>query len=113
MKAPIATELQCEATIIAAAQRAGWRVHGERTVKTSKGDHLTPIKGDKGYPDLTLVRGTQLIFVELKRDGTGRVGEGQQEWVDALDDVPGVRAFFVWVPSDQDRLIAALNRKVA
>ena len=106
-----ATELQCEATIIAAAKLAGWRVHGERTVQTSKGVHLTAIKGDRGFPDLVLVKGPTLLFVELKRDKTGKIGPGQQEWVDALDAVPGVRAMFVWVPSDQDRFIKALQRR--
>lgn len=111
MKAPIATELQCEATIIAAARAAGWRVHGERTVHTASGDHLTAIKGDRGFPDLVLVRGEQLIFIELKRDGAGRIGPGQQEWVDALDNVPGVRAMIIYVPSDMNRLIHALQRR--
>ena len=62
----------------------------ERTSRTGLGNYATAIKGDCGFCDLTMVRNGQLVFVELKRDRTGRVGPGQQEWVDALDAVPGV-----------------------
>lgn len=111
MKAPIATEDQCEDAIIDAARRCGWRVHAER--KAGSGNNWrTPIKGDRGYPDLTMVKGETLLFIELKRDVTGVIGPGQNEWLDALDNVPGVRAMVIWVPSEQDRLIAALQRPV-
>lgn len=106
---PLPTEDECEDAIIAAAKLANWKVHAER--KAGAGSNWrTPIKGDRGYPDLTMVKGTTLLFIELKRDGTGRIGPGQDEWIDALDLVPGVQAMIVWVPSDQDRLIRALQR---
>lgn len=44
-----------------------------------------------GYPDLTAVRGVELLFVELKTDG-GRLGKGQPEWAAALEQVAdGIR----------------------
>jgi len=42
------TELQCEATIIEAARRFGWLVHGERPARAADGSYSTPIKGDPG-----------------------------------------------------------------
>lgn len=107
----IATEDQCEDAIIAAAKLAGWRVHAERNAGSGT-NYRTPIKGDRGYPDLTMVKGVALLFIELKRDVTGEMGPGQDEWLDALDLVPGVKAMVVWVPSEQDRLIAALQRPI-
>lgn len=109
MKAPIATEDECEDAIIQAAKMAGWRVHAERKAG-SGANWRTPIKGDRGYPDLTMVKGKSLLFIELKRDVTGKIGPGQDEWIDALDNVAGVQAMIVYVPSDQDRLIRALQR---
>lgn len=39
-----------------------------------------------GYPDLTLVRVPELLFVELKTD-TGRVAPAQRAWLDAIDAI--------------------------
>ena len=105
------TEAECEDAIIKAARLAGWRVHAERTSRTGSGNYATAIKGDRGYVDLTMVRNGQLVFVELKRDKTGRMGPGQDEWIDALDAVPGVAAFVCWVPSQMPALIAKLTER--
>jgi Holliday junction resolvase len=110
MKAPRATELQCEATIIDAAMRAGWRVHGERTVQTSKGSHLTAIKGHRGWPDLVLVRGNQCLVVELKRK-PNKVEPDQQAWLDVFKSIEGVTPLVVWVPEQQDEFIRYLSRR--
>lgn len=107
----IATEAECENAIIDAAILAGWRVHAERKSRTKDGGHLTAIKGHRGFPDLTMVRGEQILFVELKRDKTGKIGPGQQEWIDALDLGGNVRAFFLWVPSQQDQFIKRIQRR--
>lgn len=110
MKLP--TEAECQRTILAAAKLAGWRCHAERTSRTASGSYATAIQGDAGFPDLVLVKGSTLLFVELKRDKTGKMGPGQDEWIDALDNVAGVQAMVVYVPSDMARLIKALQRKV-
>lgn len=109
------TEAECQRTIIEAAQLLGWRVHAERTSRTASGRYATAIQGDRGFPDLVLARGTKIFFVELKRDKTGRIGPGQQEWYDALnmpffgDALPEVRAFIVWVPSQMNEFIGRLR----
>ena len=110
-RSTLPSELECESAIIKAARLAGWRVHAERTSRTGSGNYATAIKGDRGFCDLTMVRNGQLVFVELKRDRTGRVGPGQQEWVDALSADPGVAAFFCYVPSSMPALIAKLTQR--
>lgn len=106
----IPTEAECQRTILSAAKLLGWRCHAERTSRTASGGYATAIQGDKGFCDLVLVRGDVLLFVELKRDKTGRMGPGQQEWIDALNGVCAhVNALTVWVPSSMDRFIRYLR----
>lgn len=104
-------ELQCERTIIEAARIAGWRVHGERAAMNRSGRYATPIKGDRGFPDLILVRDGEMIAVELKRK-PNKVEADQKAWLDVLGAVPGVTALVVWVPEQQDAFIASLFKKV-
>lgn len=105
------SELQCERTIIEAARIAGWRVHGEGTAIRQSGRYATPIKGDRGFPDLILVRDSVMIAVELKRK-PNRVEAGQQAWLDALGEVPGVTALIVWVPEQMQAFIESLFERV-
>ena len=67
----------------------------------------------KGYPDWHLLRirdgVAESLFVELKSN-TGKVKPEQQEWIDALNLIPGTRAY-VWRPSDFDAATAVLSRK--
>ncbi len=58
----------------------------------------------KGFPDLILVRGTQLLAAELKSE-KGRLSPAQQQWLDALS-AAGVEVA-VWRPSDLDGAIVA------
>jgi len=101
---PRATEAQCQAAIIEAAQLGGWRVHAERPARQGDG-WATPIQGDRGFPDLVLVRSGVMLAVELKRR-PHKLTDGQPEWLAALDQVPGVEAFVLYVPDD----MAALNQ---
>ena len=102
------TEAECQRTIIDAARLAGWRVHAERTSRTASGGYATAIQGDPGFPDLVLVKGRHLLFVELKRDKTGRIGPGQQDWIDALGGC--AYATILWVPSQMQAFITTLVR---
>jgi len=96
------TELQCETTIIAAARRAGWLVHGERTVRigTAARAYATPVKGDPGFPDLILTHKVMPIAaaIELKRR-PNRVEPQQQVWHDRLR-AAGWDIRVWWVPED-------------
>jgi hypothetical protein len=51
-----------------------------------------------GFPDLTLVKNGHLVFAELKT-GRRKTTWEQQQWIAALEQVPGVRVF-VWRPED-------------
>lgn len=111
MTQPRATEAECEDAIIAAAKLAGWRVHAERHASVRDGKHVTPIKGHKGWPDLVLVRGREVWFVELKRK-PNKVEPEQHAWLNALE-CAGVRTAVVWVPEQMQAFIALLTRRAA
>jgi len=59
-----------------------------------------------GFPDLLLVRGTQLLAAELKSE-KGRLSPAQQQWLDALR-AAGCETY-LWKPSDLDSIIARLT----
>ena len=116
MTGKVATEAACRKAIIEAAMFAGWRIHCPRAARLKDADDgeqkwVTADEGHPGWPDLAMVRGHQLVCIELKRDKTGRMRPGQLEWKDALSNVPGVTALVVWVPSGQDALIKALTSR--
>lgn len=98
------TEKQLSRMIVGRARVLGWR-----------DAHVEPgqVKGGKwmvgtapGFPDLWLVRDGVLLVFELKRE-TGELRPGQQEWIDALDAVPGVTARIVR-PRDVEAVIDLL-----
>lgn len=102
------TEAQCQATIVDAAIRLGWRVHAERPAQKQSGKWATSIQGHKGWVDLVLVRGSEALFVELKRK-PNKVEPEQTAWHVALV-VAGLNVLVVFVPEEQDDLIARLAR---
>lgn len=86
--------------IVLTAQTFGWLTY-----------HPLDSRGSAaGFPDLTLVRGDELMFVEVKRE-TGKVSAAQQRWLDALRGA-GVEVH-VWRPSDQDTVLERLRGKAA
>jgi hypothetical protein len=114
------------------ARYSGWRVAHFRPARTA-GGWATAVQADgAGFPDLVLVRGPELLLVELKTD-RGRVRPEQREWLDAFEqvelavraavdltldlapealplrDLPVVEAA-VWRPRDWDRIEVRLKR---
>lgn len=101
------TEAGFQLQVVALAKRGGWRIYhapdnrpGRRTGKPQA------VVGDTaGFPDLILIRDSELLAVELKTD-TGRLRPGQQDWLSAFAQV-GANAY-LWRPKDiqevQDRL---------
>lgn len=88
-------EAQLQQAVIELARLLGWRVAHFRPAMTAKG-WRTPVEGDgKGFPDLVLVRGTRLIFAELKSDH-GRLSIEQQEWNHWL--ILATPEVYVWTP---------------
>lgn len=79
------SEAELQSAIIGLAQLLGWRVAHFRAANTAQG-WMTPVAADgKGFPDLCMVRGERLLFVELKTE-KGRLTLEQDEWIAALQD---------------------------
>ena len=108
MKELRATEEQCCKTIIAAAKLLGWRIHHSRPAMTQRGRWVTALSGHKGLPDLILVRGRQLWFVELKRK-PNRIEPSQKAWLDALA-ATGAIVHIIWVPEGLDAFLTLLAK---
>ncbi|HYE20941.1 MAG TPA: hypothetical protein VEA69_21020 [Tepidisphaeraceae bacterium] len=94
-KAADLSEKDFQADVIRFAKANGWRVYHTFTSKRS----------EPGYPDLTLVRGSRLIFAELKTE-SGKATAEQSEWLDAIRAarVPA----YLWRPSDWPAIREAL-----
>ena len=80
-----------------------WRVHHDRPARTRDG-WRTAIQGDKGFPDLLMVRGRRIVVAELK-DEDGEPTPEQEVWLAALGEVAwpsthvSVLRTYVWRPS--------------
>lgn len=97
---PALTEAQFQAQIVNLAKLKGWRYYHP----------WLSVRSIKGFPDLTLVRGSRLIFAELKREGE-RPTPAQSEWLIALVAVPCVDVY-LWYPSDWESIQAILTAPV-
>lgn len=96
-----ASERDCQQTIVDAAHLCGYRLLAIRPAVGRQGRWQSPIQGDAGYPDLTLVHPVAgVLFVELKR-WPNRLELAQLEWADALADA-GAAWRLVWVPEQLD-----------
>ena len=82
--------------VLELARLRGWLSFHARPGRTAKG-WRTPVQGaGAGFPALVLVRGTTLLFVELKAD-RGRLRRNQEVWLNLLR-AAGQRVH-VWRPS--------------
>ena len=96
MKPPRMTEAQLQSAVMELARVLGWRAVHFRPAIDRSGRWSTPTQGAIGFPDCVLVRGTRLVFAELKSTD-GRVSPQQAAWLRDLY-VAGVEAY-VWRPS--------------
>ena len=81
--------------VIEVAQSYGWLTYHIQD-KTS-----APYVRGKGFPDLVMYRGSELIVAELKRDEASQLFPEQIEWLAAFrQHVPG----YEWRPSDWDEI---------
>lgn len=73
------------AAVIREAKRHGWRVYHTHDSR----------KSEKGFPDLCMVRGPVLVFMELKSEN-GRPTAEQLSWMEDLSKVErcGVHLFY-------------------
>jgi hypothetical protein len=112
------TEQQFTNEILAWAKRFKWRAFH---VRNSGAGGNTLVQGDKGFPDLVLVRPPRLVFAELKvgKAGTlkGDPTPEQVEWLKALGEcevepygMPGPSCeTYVWRPESWDEIVKVLS----
>ena len=100
MSAALVSERDFQAAVVELAHLQGWRTYHTHDSRRSAA----------GFPDLTLARGSRLVFVELKSE-RGRVTSDQRGWLDALGETPA--EVYVWRPADWDRIEALLARRAA
>ena len=85
--------------VMQAADAAHWLAYHPVTSKKSR----------RGFPDTVLVKGTTVLFAELKMPW-GRLSPDQRVWMDALQQVQAVEAY-VWTPEDYETISARLFRQ--
>ena len=90
------SEKQFQAQVVELAQLFGWLVY--HTYDSRRSAH--------GFPDLVLVRGERVLFVELKRQD-GKATPKQRVWLEALKAAG--QEVYLWRPSDWDALEAVLR----
>ncbi len=83
--------------IIELAKLEGWLVHHVRPAQTGKG-WRTPLQGDKGYPDLTLVHPDGLVVIAELKAMRGRETPEQARWLDAMNGAE--LHSYLWRPDD-------------
>ncbi len=100
------TEAVLQTRVIDLARTFGWLVNHARPARKLDGSWSTPIQGDKGFPDLVLVRPPFTMFVELKSE-KGKLTPEQTVWLEALEKC-GHDAR-VWRPSDMREIEETLR----
>ncbi len=99
------TEEQLQNAIVEFAERSGWvvtftpdwmkRLAFASMRKSPRANRKWP---KAGTPDLIMAGNGRLVIAELKSH-TGKLGPGQDEWLEALRQVDGVEVF-LWKPTD-------------
>lgn len=88
-------ELHFTQEVIDTAQHYGWHLFHLRDRESAA------IVRGRGFPDLVMYRGDQLIIAELKRDESSQLSADQVGWLDAFR--PHVPAY-EWRPRDWDEI---------
>lgn len=83
--------------LAASARLLGWRHYHTYDSRRS----------EFGFPDSVLLRGTRLVFAELKRQ-RGKPTAAQQTWLAELAGVESVECY-LWRPADRQRVLEILS----
>jgi hypothetical protein len=104
--ATFATEEQFQRTVEDYARLMKWRIAHFRPARTATG-WKTAVSGDgRGFPDLVLVRGKRVVYIELKSE-KGRLSADQAAWITALQGAK--QECYVFHPSDWGELSEVLK----
>ena len=99
------SERDFSSSVEATLRLLGWRWCHFRAARTAQG-WRTPLSGDAGFPDIVAVRGSRLLFCELKSE-RGAVRSEQRDWLEALE-AAGQEAY-LWRPRDWDAITETLR----
>jgi hypothetical protein len=77
------SEAEFQQRVMDAARMAGWMCVHFRPAKSQRGRWVTPMAGDKGFPDLVLAKDGRVLLAELKTD-KGKPTAEQQAWLAAV-----------------------------
>lgn len=90
-------EADFQAKIIKLAKATGWAIYHTYDSRRS----------NRGWPDLALVRGVSMLFLEVKSED-GAATPDQEEWIDRLKQVKFVTAAIAW-PRHWDEIAETLQ----
>ena len=101
------SEAEFQKWITAFARENGWRIFhvNNSTKRLMRGTSA-------GFPDLTLVRGDDLIFLEVKAED-GKLSAAQEEWKDVLVELMARNAgiqYHAVFPSDRHYITGMLEK---
>ena len=102
------TEAEFQAAVIDLARRNGWRVHHHHDSRRQVRPGV--FVGDRdasGFPDLVAVRGSRVVWAELKRE-RGRLSVAQSAWLRDLEAAG--QEVYVWRPVDWPEIERVLGR---
>lgn len=112
--------------VVELAHLFGWLVGShDKSARKVHGRWISNILGDRGEPDMRLVRPPRFIYAELKLGtretrglatpkqggaigGTYGLTPEQRQWKAALEACNGVE-YFQWTPADLDRIAEILR----
>jgi hypothetical protein len=90
------TERDFQRQVLDFARILGWTAYHPMLSKWS----------ERGWPDLSMVRGPRLLFAELKREN-GKTSPHQDKWLGLLRETGA--EVYLWRPSDIDTIAAVLR----
>ena len=91
------SEAELQSAVMEQMMWMGWKVYHTHDSRRS----------NPGYPDLTAVKGSRVMFVEFKSE-KGKIRAGQIEWLDALTHAHG--EVYLVRPSGQDAFMRTVDR---
>lgn len=103
------SEAELQDNIIAMAKQYGWLVHAERPAVNQRGKWVTPIQGDKGFPDVFGVKPPRILIIEDKSKA-GSLSAAQEKWIIALAGCPAVKVM-VARPENWEEILAVITIK--
>ena len=106
------TEAEFTTAVIELAQANGWLAYHQRPARLKNGSWRTAVQGDKGFPDVILVRhggyvGNVILVAELKT-GRNKATPEQSAWIDAFAGAEALA--YVWRPSDWPEIERVLTK---